>query len=91
MTESSTLPMQEPMLFPNMTVEENVLIGFSEPKAELRRRLSGLIKQLNWKVDLHRKAGGAFHRGAAAGGNSAGAFAQRSDFDFGRAHQRSDL
>ncbi len=49
---------QEPMLFPNMTVEENVLIGFSEPKAELRRRLSGLIKQLNWKVDLHRKAGG---------------------------------
>ena len=26
---------QEPMLFPNMTVEENIVIGFSEKKAEL--------------------------------------------------------
>ena len=28
---------QEPMLFPNMTVEENVLIGFKEKTGTLRK------------------------------------------------------
>ena len=27
---------QEPLLFPNMTVEENILIGFRQSKAELQ-------------------------------------------------------
>ncbi len=47
---------QEPMLFPNMTVEENVLMGFSEKKKDLHRRLLELIKHLGWKLDLSRRA-----------------------------------
>ena len=47
---------QEPMLFPNMTVEENVLIGFNEKYGELHKRLVDLLKQLGWNLDLNRKA-----------------------------------
>ena len=47
---------QEPMLFPNMTVEENVLMGLSAKPAELRSRLVELISHLGWKLDLNRKA-----------------------------------
>lgn len=47
---------QEPMLFPNMSVEENVLIGFDENPRELHKRLVDLIKQLGWDMDLNRKA-----------------------------------
>jgi AI-2 transport system ATP-binding protein len=47
---------QEPMLFPNMTVEQNVLIGFKEKKLRLRSRLTDLVKQLGWKLDLSRSA-----------------------------------
>ena len=47
---------QEPMLFPNMTVEENVLMGFLESRSELHKRLVGLLEHLGWKMDLNRKA-----------------------------------
>lgn len=47
---------QEPMLFPNMTVEENILIGFMEKKSELRIRLKTIIEQLGWKLQLERRA-----------------------------------
>lgn len=47
---------QEPMLFPNMTLEENVLMGFKKRKTELINRLNLLLKQLGWKLDLTRKA-----------------------------------
>ena len=47
---------QEPMLFPNMTVEENVVMGFEEKRGELHRRLTELIAHLGWKLDLGRKA-----------------------------------
>ena len=47
---------QEPMLFPNMTVEENVLMGFSENTADLKKRITEKVKELNWKVNLQRKA-----------------------------------
>lgn len=47
---------QEPMLFPNMTVEENVLMGFSENTADLKKRIAEKVKELNWKVNLQRKA-----------------------------------
>lgn len=47
---------QEPMLFPNMSVEENIVIGFNEKPGELHKRLTALIKQLGWDLDLNRKA-----------------------------------
>ncbi len=47
---------QEPMLFPNMTVEENVLMGFKEKTRDLHRRLVELLAHLGWSMDLSRKA-----------------------------------
>ena len=47
---------QEPMLFPNMTVEENVLMGFREKSSDLHKRLVELLAHLEWKIDLNRKA-----------------------------------
>ena len=48
---------QEPMLFPNMSVEENIVIGFRENSNHLHKRLILLMKQLDWNIDLTRKAG----------------------------------
>ncbi len=47
---------QEPMLFPNMTVEENIIIGMNQSKAELKRELKIIIKKMGWEVSLIRKA-----------------------------------
>lgn len=47
---------QEPMLFPNMSVEENVLMGFEEKYSVLHKRLTELITHLGWTLDLERKA-----------------------------------
>jgi AI-2 transport system ATP-binding protein len=47
---------QEPLLFPNMTVEENILIGFNEKKSELSRKIRNLIEHLGWDISLSRKA-----------------------------------
>lgn len=47
---------QEPMLFPNMTVEENVLIGFKENTGTLRKRLVQIMDDIGWRLDLTRKA-----------------------------------
>ena len=47
---------QEPLLFPNMTVEENILIGFNEPSAELHEKLDRHIKELKFDLNLQRKA-----------------------------------
>ncbi|MDR0464454.1 MAG: sugar ABC transporter ATP-binding protein [Treponema sp.] len=47
---------QEPMIFPNMTVEQNVLLGFKEKKSVLRARLADMVKQLDWKLDFSRSA-----------------------------------
>ena len=47
---------QEPLLFPNMTVEENVLIGFNGNKTELQNKLKQLIEVLGWKISLSQKA-----------------------------------
>lgn len=47
---------QEPMLFPNMTVEENIVLGFKEKRSDLRVRLEALIENLGWEMKLDRKA-----------------------------------
>ena len=47
---------QEPMLFPNMTVEENILIGFKESHASLDERLRKIMADIGWNLDLTRKA-----------------------------------
>ena len=47
---------QEPMLFPNMTVEENIIIGFDEKPAELHKRLVAQMEEVGLKMDLNRKA-----------------------------------
>lgn len=47
---------QEPMLFPNMTVEENITMGFDEKKSVMHDRIVELIEQLGWDLKLDRKA-----------------------------------
>ncbi len=47
---------QEPLLFPNMTVEENILMGFKENTADLKKRLDKHIKELGFDLHLQRKA-----------------------------------
>ncbi|MDY4694245.1 MAG: sugar ABC transporter ATP-binding protein [Blautia sp.] len=47
---------QEPLLFPNMTVEENIEIGFDKNKAELHKELVQVMKDVGWNLDLNRKA-----------------------------------
>ena len=47
---------QEPLLFPNMTVRENILMGFKENGSELQKRLENHMKELGFKLNLQRKA-----------------------------------
>ena len=47
---------QEPMLFPNMTVEENIVIGFNEKVSILHEELTDIMNELGWELDLSRKA-----------------------------------
>ncbi|MFT4106070.1 MAG: sugar ABC transporter ATP-binding protein [Lacrimispora sp.] len=47
---------QEPMLFPNMSVEENILMGFSENTKVLQKRLEKIMDDIGWHLDLNRKA-----------------------------------
>ena len=47
---------QEPLLFPNMTVEENILMGFNEHTSVLKKRLDQCIKELGFDLHLQRKA-----------------------------------
>ena len=47
---------QEPLLFPNMTVRENILMGFQEKTSDLQKRLESHMKELGFKLNLQRKA-----------------------------------
>ncbi len=47
---------QEPLLFPNMTVRENILMGFKEKASDLQKRLENHMKELGFKLNLQRKA-----------------------------------
>lgn len=47
---------QEPLLFPNMTVLENILMGFRENEGELKRRLNQHMEELGFSLNLQRMA-----------------------------------
>ena len=47
---------QEPMLFPNMSVFENIIMGFHESNATLKARLQEIMADIGWQMDLTRKA-----------------------------------
>ncbi|MCM3570444.1 sugar ABC transporter ATP-binding protein [Neobacillus mesonae] len=47
---------QEPLLFPNMTVEQNLTIGFRKNKHGVKEESLKLIKELGWNLDLNRMA-----------------------------------
>ena len=47
---------QEPMLFPNMNVLENITMGFEESIKSLRSRLVQIMSEIGWEMDLNRKA-----------------------------------
>ena len=47
---------QEPLLFPNMSVEENIIIGFQRPRAELHKELVETMENIGWHIALDRKA-----------------------------------
>ena len=44
---------QEPMLFPNMTVLENILMGFNENEGELKKRLNVPVKERWSDMEKH--------------------------------------
>lgn len=47
---------QEPLIFPNMTIEENILLGMRRSKRELRTKLDVLMRQLGWNLKLGERA-----------------------------------
>ncbi|MEH7235121.1 sugar ABC transporter ATP-binding protein [Bacillus sp. JJ1562] len=47
---------QEPLLFPNMTVEQNLTIGLNRKKLVIREQAKKLVHQLGWDLDLNRFA-----------------------------------
>ena len=56
LAEGIYLVPQEPLLFPNMTVLENILMGFNEKEAELKKRLEKHMEGLGFNLNLQRKA-----------------------------------
>lgn len=49
---------QEPLIFPHMTIEENICIGLKGKKKELKVKIQQLIDSLGWDIDL-KKLGGS--------------------------------
>ena len=43
---------QEPMLFPNMNVLENITMGFEESIKSLRSRLVRIMSEIGWEMDM---------------------------------------
>ena len=46
----------EPLSFQNMTVEENILIGFKEKASVLHETLLAKLEETGFELDLTRKA-----------------------------------
>lgn len=47
---------QEPLIFPNMSVEENIIIGLPGKKAKLKAKVVEITNRLGWKFDFNRSA-----------------------------------
>ncbi|MDA1679213.1 sugar ABC transporter ATP-binding protein [Bacillus cereus group sp. TH152-1LC] len=48
---------QEPLIFPHMTIEENICIGLKRKKKELKVKIQQLIDSLGWDIDLNELGG----------------------------------
>ncbi|OUB89804.1 MULTISPECIES: sugar ABC transporter ATP-binding protein [Bacillus cereus group] len=48
---------QEPLIFPHMTIEENICIGLKGKKKELKVKIKQLINSLGWGIDLKELGG----------------------------------
>ncbi|PEJ08636.1 sugar ABC transporter ATP-binding protein [Bacillus wiedmannii] len=48
---------QEPLIFPHMTIEENICIGLKGKKKELKIKIKQLIDSLGWGIDLKELGG----------------------------------
>ncbi|MGG5736973.1 MULTISPECIES: sugar ABC transporter ATP-binding protein [Bacillus cereus group] len=44
---------QEPLIFPHMTIEENICIGMKANKKKLRNKINKLLEELGWNIQLH--------------------------------------
>lgn len=47
---------QEPLIFPNMSVGENILIGLPGKKPVLKEKIQKIIRRLGWNLELNRSA-----------------------------------
>ncbi|TXR91977.1 sugar ABC transporter ATP-binding protein [Bacillus sp. SH7-1] len=45
---------QEPLIFPHMTIEENICIGIKGKRRELKVKVQQLINSLGWDIDLYK-------------------------------------
>ncbi|TCW43759.1 monosaccharide ABC transporter ATP-binding protein (CUT2 family) [Bacillus thuringiensis] len=48
---------QEPLIFPHMTIEENICIGLKGKKKELKLKIQQLMDSLGWDIDLKQQGG----------------------------------
>ncbi|MCG5102372.1 sugar ABC transporter ATP-binding protein [Oceanobacillus alkalisoli] len=47
---------QEPLLFPNMTVEQNISIGFDFSKQVMKEKTKRIVEELGWEMNMSRLA-----------------------------------
>ncbi len=45
---------QEPMIFPNMTIEENITIGMKGPAKDLKEKVSNIIQKVGWNLNMQQ-------------------------------------
>ncbi|MDR4984246.1 sugar ABC transporter ATP-binding protein [Bacillus cereus] len=48
---------QEPLIFPHMTIEENICIGLKGTRKKLKVKVQQLIDSLGWDIDLNELGG----------------------------------
>ncbi|WP_141538855.1 sugar ABC transporter ATP-binding protein [Bacillus cereus] len=48
---------QEPLIFPHMTIEENICIGLKGNRKKLKVKVQQLIDSLSWDIDLKKQGG----------------------------------